>query len=319
MPPRIGISIGDPNGIGPEITLKAIAGLPDLPLIPIGDRTLLSRSARELNLPLPAEIFDPGPAFPDTRPGEISAAAGAASAAWVQAGIQACLQGQLDALVTAPVSKEAWQLAGIGYPGHTELLADACGTSRFGMLLAGAGLRVMLATRHVPLRKVPDALTPDTIRTAAELLVEGLPALGILQPRIAICGLNPHAGDGGAIGDEELTWISPLIRRLAAEGLPVSGPHPADTVFHQAVREQAFDAVIALYHDQGLGPLKLWAFDEGVNLTLGLPIVRTSPDHGTAFGIAGRNLARPHSMTAAIRTAAQLASTPRPASWMPAK
>jgi 4-hydroxythreonine-4-phosphate dehydrogenase len=173
----------------------------------------------------------------------------------------------------------------------------------------------MLATRHLPLRQVADRLNEEEIRMAVELLLEGLPALGIPEPRIAICGLNPHAGDGGAIGNEEVEWISPLIQRMVSEGLPVSGPWPADTVFHQAVHLHAFDAVVALYHDQGLAPLKLWAFDEGVNITLGLPVIRTSPDHGTAFGIAGRNLAKPDSMIAAIRTAATLARSGLPAVW----
>jgi 4-hydroxythreonine-4-phosphate dehydrogenase len=162
------------------------------------------------------------------------------------------------------------------------------------------------------LRRVAEVLNEHEIRLAVELLCEGLPLLGVSSPRIAICGLNPHAGDGGAIGDEEIEWIDPLIRELAAEGKPVSGPHPADTVFHQAALRGEFDAIVALYHDQGLAPLKLWAFDEGVNLTLGLPIVRTSPDHGTAFGIAGRGIARPDSMIAAVRAALQLASQPWP-------
>jgi len=295
MAPRIGLTLGDPNGIGPEIVGKAVRFFenePDAPeLIPIGDWN-----------------------FP-ARPGEISARAGALSAAWVCTGVELCLQGKLDALVTAPISKEAWKRAGILHPGHTELLAERCKTRRFGMMLAGKGLRVMLATRHLPLRQVADRLNGEEIRMAVELLLEGLPALGIPEPRIAICGLNPHAGDGGAIGNEEVEWISPLIQRMVSEGLPVSGPWPADTVFHQAAHLHAFDAVVALYHDQGLAPLKLWAFDEGVNITLGLPVIRTSPDHGTAFGIAGRNLAKPDSMIAAIRTAATLARSGLPAVW----
>lgn len=295
MPPRIGLTLGDPNGIGPEIVRKVrdvFAARPGgAELIPIGDAD-----------------------FP-ARPGVISAEAGAVSAAWVREGVAACLRGELDALVTAPISKEAWNLAGVPYPGHTELLADLCGTDRFGMLLAGKGLRVMLATRHLPLREVAVKLSAAEIRMAVELLVEGLPAFGVDAPRIAVCGLNPHAGDGGAIGREEVEWIAPLIRDLAAEGFPVSGPWPADTVFHQAVRRNQFDAVVALYHDQGLAPLKLWAFDEGVNVTLGLPIIRTSPDHGTAFGIAGKHLANPDSMIAAVETALRLASHGLPAAW----
>jgi 4-hydroxythreonine-4-phosphate dehydrogenase len=312
MPAPIGISIGDPNGIGPELTLKVLAARPDLPLIPIGDPDLLASQARAFGLPLPREILrGEGPAFPVSCPGAIGAAAGAASAAWVDAGILACLRGELRALVTAPISKEAWHLAGVPFPGHTELLAERCGTQRFGMLLAGKGLRVMLATRHIPLREVAERLGPANIRLAVDLLREGLPLLGIPAPRIAVCGLNPHAGDGGTLGREEVDWIAPLLRDMQAEGLPVSGPWPADTVFHRAVQGD-FDAIVALYHDQGLGPLKLWAFDEGVNITLGLPMVRTSPDHGTAFGIAGRGVARPDSFLAALDTAVLLSSRPLP-------
>lgn len=310
---RLGISIGDPNGIGPEITLRALAAFrnqaPDL--LPIGDPDLLRREARNLNLPEPDPILPTENRYPRSLPGTVDAAAGAASAAWVDQGVQACLRGELDGLITAPICKEAWHRAGIGFPGHTELLADRCHTDRFGMLLAGKGLRVMLATRHVPLASVPDTLDEREIRLAVDLLREGLPLLGVPEPRIAVCGLNPHAGDGGTLGTEEVDWIAPLLKTLRTEGAPVTGPHPADTVFHAAVHGQ-HDAVVALYHDQGLGPLKLWAFDQGVNITLGLPIVRTSPDHGTAFPIAGRGLARPDSMIEALHTAARLAAHPSP-------
>lgn len=313
--PRIGLSIGDPNGIGPEVVLKAIHANPGgAELIPIGDPDLIRAQAKAFKLPCPQNILPTDTPFPQADPGNISAAAGAASAAWVQAGIDACLNGDLDALVTAPICKESWHLAGIPYPGHTEMLAEKCQTARFGMLLAGKGLRVMLATRHLPLKDVASHLTETEIRMAVGLLVEALPALGVHNPRIAICGLNPHAGDGGTLGREETDWIAPLIARLADEGYPVTGPHPADTVFHQAVNG-AYDAIVAMYHDQGLAPLKLWAFDEGVNITLGLPIIRTSPDHGTAFAIAGQNLARPDSTLAAIRTAQTLATTGLPPAW----
>jgi len=312
---RLGISMGDPNGIGPEITLKAVQhfqGSSDLELIPIGDAALLKDQAKRLVIPLPGTVLSSSIPFPTASPGEVSAEAGRASASWVDRGIQACLQQELHGLVTAPIHKEAWSRAGIPFPGHTELLAERCGTDRFGMMLMGKGLRVMLATRHIPLSQVPERVTESEIRLAVELLREGLPLLGIPSPRIAVCGLNPHAGDGGAIGDEEIEWIGPLIQTLQEEGAPVTGPHPADTVFHQAVHQGAFDAVVALYHDQGLAPLKLWAFDEGVNLTLGLPIVRTSPDHGTAFGIAGKGIAKPDSLIAAIHAAADIARKESP-------
>lgn len=313
--PRIGLSIGDPNGIGPEVVLKAIQAYQGKSeLLPIGDPDLLRATAATLNLPCPKTIFPVEDIFPRAVHGDIRAEAGQVSAGWVRTGIRACLNREMDALVTAPICKESWHLAGIPYPGHTEMLADLCNTTRFGMMLAGKGLRVMLATRHIPLKDVAAQLTETEIRMAVELLVEALPALGVPQPRIAVCGLNPHAGDGGTLGREEVDWIAPLISRLAAEGLPVTGPHPADTVFHQAVHG-AHDAIVALYHDQGLAPLKLWAFDEGVNITLGLPIIRTSPDHGTAFAIAGQNLARPDSTLAAIHTAETLATTGLPAAW----
>lgn len=316
MPLRLGLSIGDPNGIGPEICLKVRAAAHSGGLSPIliGDADLLWTEAKRLNLPPPGQLLEAEDRCPKASYGRVDAAAGQASAAWVDAGIRACLRGELDALVTAPICKESWKLAGIPFPGHTEMLAERCGTTRFGMLLAGKGLRVMLATRHVPVRRIADVLNEREIRTAVDLLVEGLSLLGVPSPRIAVCGLNPHAGDGGAIGSEEVDWIGPLIRKMAAEGKPVSGPHPGDTVFHAAVSGE-YDAVVAMYHDQGLAPLKLWAFDEGVNITLGLPIIRTSPDHGTAFGIAGKGIARPDSLLHAIETAAAMAARPNP--WTP--
>ncbi len=312
---RLGISIGDPNGIGPEVTLKTLhhfADRPELELIPIGDSDLLRNEADHLSLPPPSQILTSDIPFPLSAPGDISEKAGLASASWVERGIRACLEQELSGLITAPIHKEAWNRAGIPFPGHTELLAERCQTKQFGMMLMGKGLRVMLATRHIPLQHVATAVTETEIRTAVNLLLDGLALLGIPSPRIAICGLNPHAGDGGALGTEERDWIQPLITTLQSEGAPVSGPHPADTVFHQAVHQKAFDAVVALYHDQGLAPLKLWAFDEGVNVTLGLPIIRTSPDHGTAFGIAGKGIAKPDSMIAAVEAAAELAGKESP-------
>ena len=317
MPPRIGISIGDPNGIGVETALKAVSELGDgrseIGGVLIGDRNLIQGEADTLGMKCP-EVLDPGVAFPVPHYGETSAEAGRASAAWVDAGIQACLTRELDALVTAPINKHAWDLAGIGFPGHTEMLGDRCGTDRFGMMLMGKGLRVFIATRHLPLSKVAETLKESDVRLAIELVSKGLPWMGVPQPKIAVCGLNPHAGDGGTLGTEERDWIEPLIQELREDVPGVSGPHPADTVFHQAVHG-SYDAVIAMYHDQGLGPLKLLAFDEGVNVTLGLPIIRTSPDHGTAFGIAGKGLARPDSMLHAIQAAVDLTQRPNP--WMP--
>lgn len=304
--PRIGISLGDPNGIGPEITIKALVACANEPLtlIPIGDTALLEQLASQLNLPVPNTVLSGDP-FPHMNAGAKTAQAGRVSADWVERGIAACLAGELDALVTAPICKESWQAAGVSYPGHTELLADRCGTDRFGMLLTGRGLRVILATRHIPLGRVATELSEVDVRIATTLMADYLRRLKIPDPDIAICGLNPHAGDGGAIGREEVDWLTALVGQLQDEGLPVSGPHPADNVFHHAVKGR-HDGVVAMYHDQGLAPLKLWAFDEGVNVTLGLPFVRTSPDHGTAFDIAGKGVAHPGSMLAAIKTAQEL-------------
>ncbi|MDF3129800.1 4-hydroxythreonine-4-phosphate dehydrogenase PdxA [Kiritimatiellaeota bacterium B1221] len=316
MKKRVGISIGDPNGIGLEVGLKAVSEVGNLKseagcdAVFIGDPDLIAGRAKQLGVPVP-EILESSVRFPQAVYGECSAEAGIASSTWVEEGIQGCLKGELDALVTAPINKQAWDFAGVGFPGHTELLAARCGTDRFGMLLAGKGLRVILATRHVPISKVPEVLNEREIRLAVSLLCEGLPLFGVDAPRIGICGLNPHAGDGGSIGKEEVNWITPLIEQMKAEGLPVMGPRPADTVFHEAVHG-AYDAVVALYHDQGLGPLKLWAFDEGVNITLGLPIIRTSPDHGTAFGIARQGIARPDSMIEALKAAMQLCTRENP-------
>jgi 4-hydroxythreonine-4-phosphate dehydrogenase len=214
-------------------------------------------------------------------------------------------------MVTAPINKEGFARAGIDFPGHTELLAACTGARRFAMMLFGGGLRVVLATRHIPLREVARRLNPSALREAVTLTHQALPWLGLPRARIAVCGLNPHAGDGGRLGDEEKRWIGPVLRGLRRRGFDIAGPLPADTVFHHA-RCGDYDAVVALYHDQGLAPLKTLAFDEGVNLTLGLPIVRTSPDHGTAYDLAGRGAANPSSMVAAVGAAVTLAGRPNP-------
>jgi 4-hydroxythreonine-4-phosphate dehydrogenase len=197
------------------------------------------------------------------------------------------------------------------------MIAELTGTQRYGMMLMGNGLRIMLATRHLPLRAVADALTKENILEAIELTGEALKWFGLANGRIGVCGLNPHAGDGGALGDEELTIIAPAIEAARAKGFNAIGPVPADVIFFQCLEtncvgaQKGYDAVVAMYHDQGLGPLKMHAFDCGVNLTLGLPIIRTSPDHGTAFDIAGKNIASPNSMIAAIETAIALAKRAR--------
>lgn len=300
---RIGITCGDVNGIGPEIALKAVSSnrwKSDTEFILIGPQQVFEVSP-DWNIPFSGKLM----------PGKITAEASGTAAAAIERAVRGCLSGELDAMVTAPICKEGLKLAGINYPGHTEMIAELTGTKRYGMMLAGKGLRVMLATRHLPLRAVPDTLTEDTVREAIELTGETLNWFGFVNGRIGVCGLNPHAGDGGALGDEESTVIAPAIAAARAKGFNAIGPVPADVIFYQALQKQ-YDAVVAMYHDQGLGPLKMHAFDCGVNLTAGLPIIRTSPDHGTAFNIAGRNSASPESMIAAVETAIQLAGQSNP-------
>ena len=324
---RIGITLGDVNGIGPEIALKAarrLSRLRDTQLVLIGSRPVLDRQARKLRLHLPPAgrpdapprssvfVWDPAPDFaPAWQPGRITADASRAAAAWIHFAVEACLDGQLDGMVTAPICKEGLKMAGLTVPGHTEMLAQLCDTDRFAMMLFGGPLRVILATRHVPLAQVSATLTRASLLETIELAGEALPWLGCRRARIGVCGLNPHAGDGGALGDEEQRIITPAIAAARRKGFRVSGPVPADVIFHQAVHGR-HDAVVAMYHDQGLGPLKMLAFESGVNVTLGLPIVRTSPDHGTAFDIAGRGRANPSSMEEAIRWAAKLARRSNP-------
>jgi 4-hydroxythreonine-4-phosphate dehydrogenase len=299
---RIGMTCGDVNGIGPEIALKAVSAMRRTP-------------GTEFVLIGPEQVFDTSPQWQipfegELSPGKLSAEASQTAVAAIERAVRSCLAGELDAMVTAPISKEGLQLAGVPYPGHTEMIAELTGTKRCGMMLMGKGLRVMLATRHLPLRAVPAALTRATVQEAIELTGETLAWFGLRNGHIGVCGLNPHAGDGGLLGDEEQTVIAPAIEAARAKGFQVSGPVPADVIFFQALNKQ-YDAVVAMYHDQGLGPLKMHAFECGVNLTVGLPIIRTSPDHGTAFNIAGQGVADPGSMIAAIETAIALAKRAR--------
>jgi 4-hydroxythreonine-4-phosphate dehydrogenase len=239
------------------------------------------------------------------RLGATSAAGGAAAADAVLSAARDALAGRVDALVTAPLNKESLAAAGHRWPGHTEMLADAAGVSDVAMLFVGGALRVALVTIHRALRSVPDAITAGEVERVARLLHRELPGLGASTRRIAVCGLNPHAGEGGLFGREEIETIAPAVARLRAEGLDVSGPFPADSLFARAARGE-FDAVLAQYHDQGLIPVKLAAFGHAVNVTLGLPFVRTSVDHGTGFDIVEKGVAEEGSLLAAIRLAADL-------------
>lgn len=321
----VAISIGDVNGIGPEIALKSARDLAiqdQQHMVLIGSKEALAAEAADCSMELPppydpeknqaVSFWEPEDSPSVSRePAKRSAEAAKAAICWIRHAVEGCLSSSFDAMVTAPICKESLQMAGLTMPGHTEYIAELCNCDRYAMMLAGKGLRVVLATRHLPLRAVPDALTPECVREAIAITTEALPWLGCATGRIGVCGLNPHAGDGGVLGSEEGTIIAPVIGEFSATGGKVNGPIPADVIFYQAVNGQ-FDAVVAMYHDQGLGPLKMLAFDCGINMTLGLPIIRVSPDHGTAFNIAGKNSAHTGSMLAALRTAFDLAQRPNP-------
>jgi 4-hydroxythreonine-4-phosphate dehydrogenase len=288
--PRIALTVGDPNGIGPEIAVAAAA------------------DARVLSMCEPV-VYDVDPACP-RAPGEVRAEAGRAAYEVIIRAVRDALDGEVDAIATAPVSKEAFALAGLEWRGHTDLLAHLTGAPFVAMMFDAPRLRVVLATVHVALRDVPALLTRDLMVRTIRLAAAELPRFGVERPRIAVAGLNPHAGEHGLMGHEDDSVIAPAVADCRADGIDVKGPFPADTVFVRASRGE-FDLVVACYHDQGLVPVKLLAFGESVNVTLGLPIVRTSVDHGTAFDIAGRGIADPGSMVQAVLLAARLAKVRR--------
>lgn len=316
MKPKIAISIGDPAGIGPEVTLKALA---DVQLrqqsdwILVGDATVLELTARELGLPSPGllgiSVEDTGtlPHLARIDFGQLKPDYGAAAVRYITRAVELCLNGLADAMTTAPVNKEAIVRSGVPFTGHTEFIASLCGVADTRMLLAGPRLRVVHVSTHVPLRLACKLAIPQVLHTI-ELAAEALDLFGRPQGRIAVCGLNPHAGEEGLFGHEELEVIRPAVEQARKQGLPCEGPFPADTVFLKAARGH-YDIVVAMYHDQGHIPAKLLDFENTVNVTLGLPIIRTSVDHGTAFDIAGRNLANPTNMKAALEMAIQLATS----------
>ncbi|MGV6848113.1 MAG: 4-hydroxythreonine-4-phosphate dehydrogenase PdxA [Marinibacterium sp.] len=320
MTAPIALSCGDPAGIGPELAVKAWRALgADTPFVWIGDPAHLPADTPVAVLDNPAGAAEQGatalPVLPHpfpapATPGAPDPANAPAIVAVLDRAVDLVRSGQASALCTAPINKKVLiDGAGFGFPGHTEFLADRAGVERVVMMLAGPDLRVVPATIHIPLAEVPGALTPALLRETIHITASGLQTrFGIPAPRLAIAGLNPHAGEGGAMGSEERDWIAPLIATLRAEGLNVTGPHPADTLFHAAARAR-YDAAIAMYHDQALIPIKTLDFDRGVNVTLGLPFVRTSPDHGTAYDIAGQDLANPTSLIEALRLAQRMART----------
>jgi 4-hydroxythreonine-4-phosphate dehydrogenase len=322
---RIGITIGDPAGIGPEVSLKA--GLDPsvlarcIPVL-IGDAAYLKKTAVEAGLSRDFAVVHPGEAIPPDAAGPViydlanlsqtiefgkeQAAAGRAAAEYIETAVRLWQAGMIDAITTAPINKKSLSLAGYSYPGHTEFLAHLTHTDEFAMTFFSERLRVSLLTTHVALADVPGYVKREPLEKLIRLLQREFLRFGFARPRIAVAALNPHGGEGMLFGKEEGLEMTPAIescRRI--DGIDVSGPHSGDTIFVRAARGE-FDVVISCYHDQGLIPVKCFSFGEAVNVTLGLPLIRTSVDHGTAFDIAGRNMADPSSMAGAIRLAVEL-------------
>jgi len=284
---RIGITLGDPAGIGPEIARKAA----DDPRV---------RSVCE------PVLYGTG-ADGSFEVGVVSAAAGRAAFETITAAVRDALAGRVHAIATAPVNKLAFSRAGLPWKGHTDLLAHLTGSSKVAMMFWSEPLKVVLATIHVPLAEVPRLVTREALGDIIEITARELPRFGVASPRLALAGLNPHAGEDGLLGSEEDQALRPAVIAAREKGVRIDGPFPGDTIFVRASRGE-FDAVIACYHDQGLIPVKLLAFGQAVNVTLGLPIIRTSVDHGTAFDIAGQGIADPSSLLEAVRLAARLAA-----------
>lgn len=321
----ITISVGDVTGVGPEVVLKALAaeaGADQTRYLILGDFDLLLEANRKFGTNLTLKRFNTTEeegrffvysTFAEKIPFGLPAAdplAARAAVAWLKDGAHLCLSGQADAFVTGPVSKEAIIRSGQPFIGQTEFLSELAGAKQTAMMLLGSDdrgrwLRVVLATSHVPLRAVADKLTQQKIELAIELAAKSCRDLGLPRERVAVCGLNPHAGEGGEMGTEEITTVTPAVKAAKARGLNVCGPFPADTLFYYVYRGD-YEAVVAMYHDQGLVPLKMIGFESGINWTLGLPFIRTSPDHGTAYDIAGKGVANPSSTLAALRLAKKL-------------
>ena len=326
------ITMGDPTGVGPEIIIRAVyeGAFIDLarPLIVAGDLGVLKRAAAVCGCDVQHqrgsssclatdELVVGGHRLPVQALsqldlsvqgfGQPQISSGRAMADYIEWACDACVAGDVAGMVTAPINKEVLRTAGVSFPGHTELLADRCEVDEVVMMLAGERLRVCLVTTHCALREVPQRLNAERILTTMRIVSSSLQRqFGLKKPRLAVLALNPHAGEGGLFGDEETRHIAPAIAAARSEGILASGPHSADTLFWFAAQGE-HDAVICMYHDQGLIPLKLLHFDDGVNVTLGLPIVRTSVDHGTAYDLAGTGQASPASLVAAVRMAAEMA------------
>jgi 4-hydroxythreonine-4-phosphate dehydrogenase len=319
--PRIALTSGEPAGIGPELCLQLAHEEWPCALVCVGDRELLAERARALSLPVALEEYVPGRHLPHRRdvlvvrhvplaapstPGRLDARNARYVLDVLDVAIDGTLSGEFSAIVTAPVQKSIVNEGGVAFTGHTEYLAERTGASRPVMMLTAGGMRVALATTHLPLREVSGAITMESLVEILGILDRDLRRhWRIERPRIAVCGLNPHAGEGGHLGDEELRIIGPAIERARAQGIHASGPLPADTVFVPRILGQ-YDAVLAMYHDQGLPVIKHAGFGHAVNVTLGLPIVRTSVDHGTALELAGTGRADAGSLAAALRLAIEM-------------
>jgi 4-hydroxythreonine-4-phosphate dehydrogenase len=314
--PRIAITMGDPAGVGPELCLRLLRE-PRVfaccePLV-VGDLGLLRRVARHLGWPPPdpSKVLDEGHVHADAvEPGKVSAACGRAAYRYVTFAIDEALAGRVDAIATGPLHKEALHAAGIGFPGHTEILADRTGVARASMMLTSDAITCALVTVHVGYRDVADLVTRELVRETIERTAVAMERIRGRKPRITVCGLNPHAGEHGLFGDrEEERIIAPAIHDARAAGIDARGPLPPDTAFLPKIRNDT-DAYVCMYHDQGLIPLKALAFEEAVNVTLGLPIVRTSVDHGTAFDIAWKGVADVSSFVKTVELAAKLSRPP---------
>lgn len=324
--PIIAITMGDAAGVGPEIVLKALA-LDEMyvlcrPLV-VGDVGVLAQARQVLGLHVDlhraADVgggcFEPGSIdvldlanidLARLKVGEVSDMAGKAAVEYVLKAGQMALSGEVQGIATGPLNKEAMRLGGYDYIGHTEILADLAKSPRCTTMLISGSLRVVHVTRHLPLRQVADSITRERVLETIRLTAEGLPAMGVVEPRLGVAALNPHGGEGGLLGREEIEEIAPAVEAAQATGIDARGPYPADSIFFRAIAGE-FDAVVAMYHDQGHIPVKTHGFESSVTVTLGLPIVRTSVDHGTAFDIAWQGLASPQSLIEAVKLAAEMA------------
>jgi 4-hydroxythreonine-4-phosphate dehydrogenase len=308
---KIAVTIGDPAGIGPEITLKALqtdeVARICRPLI-IGSMSVIEEASSKFCIPLNLKLYDildcGDIKGSDFARGRATAEGGRDCAAYIKKATELAMRGEVEAIVTAPISKEALKMAGFKWPGHTEMLAELTGTEDFAMVLSGGPITVILVTIHTALSNVPALITRDRVLKTIIMAKKTCDIMGIKSPRIAVAGLNPHGGESGIFGREELDEINPAIEDARRMGIPVSGAYPPDTLFLKVYKGE-FDITVCMYHDQGLIPLKMIAMDKGVNMTVGLPFIRTSPDHGTAYDIAWKGAASPSSMIEAMKMAAR--------------